>query len=373
MSAYDLELIGLRKVYPGGTIAVEGFDLQVDRGEFISFVGPSGCGKTTTLRMIAGLEDITAGELLIRGRDMTHTPTEKRPTATIFQNYAIFPHMNVRKNIEFGLVVRNTPPVEIKRRVDAIIDKLQIGDVADAKEASLSGGQKQRLALARGLVTEPDILLLDEPLGALDANLRKSIQEELRILQRDLNITFIFVTHAQSEALSMGDRVVVMNAGRVEQISPPFELYTRPKSPFVARFIGRNKIIAGELAEADAQRAKVTTRFGTLSGVPSFDQASPPANAQALVVVPSEYVDVRPAGSGEREAETDLVSGKVEILDTVGHVAYLTVALDETQSVRLETHVEQVSGRGIEPGASVDLTWAAERATILLDSTDANT
>lgn len=368
MTESDLELVGLRKVYPGGTVAVEGFDLKVDRGEFISFVGPSGCGKTTTLRMIAGLEDITSGDLFIRGRNVTNVPTEKRPTATIFQNYAIFPHMNVRKNIEFGLTVRNMAPAEIKRRVDAIIDKLQIGDVADAREASLSGGQKQRLALARGLVTEPDILLLDEPLGALDANLRKSIQEELRILQRDLNITFIFVTHAQSEALSMGDRVVVMNAGRVEQVSPPFELYTRPKSPFVARFIGRNKIIAGKLAECGGGRATVATRFGALSGVPSFDDTSAALDTPALVVVPSEYVGVRLAGSEASSPEMDRVSGEVEAMDVVGHVVYLTIKLDDEQSVRLETHIEQISGRGIAPGETVDLTWAINRATVVRDA-----
>ncbi|MEM8756065.1 MAG: ABC transporter ATP-binding protein, partial [Pseudomonadota bacterium] len=248
MSAFDLELVQLKKVYPGGTLAVEGFDLQVEKGEFISFVGPSGCGKTTTLRMIAGLEDITSGDLLIRGRNFTRVPAEERPTATIFQNYALFPHMTVRENLAFGLEVRKLPTAEVKRKVDAIIDTLELGDVAGAKERNLSGGQKQRVALARGLVTEPDILLLDEPLGALDANLRKSIQEELKILQRELGLTFVFVTHAQSEALAMGDRVVVMNAGRVEQISPPFELYTRPRTAFVARFIGRNMILDGTVA-----------------------------------------------------------------------------------------------------------------------------
>ncbi|GIX12204.1 MAG: polyamine-transporting ATPase [Paracoccaceae bacterium] len=364
MAAYDLELVKLRKVYPGGTVAVEGFDLQVERGEFISFVGPSGCGKTTTLRMIAGLESITSGRLMIRGQDMTGVPTEKRPTATIFQNYAIFPHMTVRENIAFGLEVRRLPAAEIRRRVEAMIEKLELGDVADAREASLSGGQKQRLALARGLVTEPEILLLDEPLGALDANLRRSIQEELKILQRDLNITFVFVTHAQSEALSMGDRVVVMNAGRVEQISAPFDLYTRPRTPFVARFIGRNKIIEGTLAETGAGTAAVQTRFGRLRGVAVSDAAT--VGSPALVVVPSEYVGLEAPDSTPEEGE-DSIAGTVTGIDAVGPLAYVSVRLDDRQSVRIETHRERIAGRGMEPGARVALRWRSERATIVPD------
>lgn len=366
MSQYDLELRKLRKVYPGGSVAVEAFDLQVERGEFISFVGPSGCGKTTTLRMIAGLEDITDGSLLIRGSDFTRVPTERRPTATIFQNYAIFPHMTVRENIAFGLEVRKVAADERKRRVDEIIGKLQLGDVADAKEGALSGGQKQRLALARGLVTEPEILLLDEPLGALDANLRKSIQEELKLLQRSLNITFVFVTHAQSEALSMGDRVVVMNAGRVEQISAPFELYTRPKSPFVARFIGRNKMIDGTLAEVQDGRASVATRFGVLSGVPAFARMETANGANAMVVVPSEYVEIFAAGAAASEDLRDRVSGVVTAIDKAGQVLYVTVELDNALTVRLESHMENLAGRGIEPGGKVDLRWKPERATIVL-------
>jgi len=369
VSVHDLELINLRKVYPGGTLAVEGFDLQVARGEFISFVGPSGCGKTTTLRMIAGLEEITDGSLLIRGSDFTRIPAEKRPTATIFQNYAIFPHMTVRQNIAFGPEVRKTPPAEVRRKVDAILAKLELEDVADAREASLSGGQRQRLALARGLVTEPEILLLDEPLGALDANLRKSIQEELKILQRDLNITFVFVTHAQAEALSMGDRVVVMNAGKVEQISAPFELYTRPRTAFVARFIGNNKIIPGTLAGVDNDMARVTTRFGDLMGVPGFDLGAGQTGSSALVVAPSEYVDLHPAGKGRKAANMQSISGTVASIDVVGQVVHVSVHLDDDLTVRLETHREQLSGRSVEQGSPVDLRWKPERATVVLDST----
>ncbi|MEM7528728.1 MAG: ABC transporter ATP-binding protein [Pseudomonadota bacterium] len=364
MSQFDLELVKLRKVYPGGTVAVEGFDLRVEKGEFISFVGPSGCGKTTTLRMIAGHESITAGSLLIRNRNFTSVPPEARPTATIFQNYALFPHMTVRQNIAFGLDVRGVDQAEAARRTGTIIEKLELDDVADAKEGTLSGGQKQRVALARGLVTEPEILLLDEPLGALDANLRKSIQEELKILQRELGITFVFVTHAQSEALSMGDRAVVMNAGVVEQISPPFELYTRPRSLFVARFIGRNKIIEGRLAGADAERAAVETPFGTLAGVPVFSAGTLAPGAPAMMVVPSEYVSVTADAAAAGDEATNTVSGEVTALDAVGHIAHLTVALSDAQSVRLETLRDRL-GAGIAPGSRVHLHWDVARASIV--------
>lgn len=368
MSAYDLELVKIRKVYPGGTVAVEDFDLQVKKGEFISFVGPSGCGKTTTLRMIAGLETITGGSLLIRGRDFTNVPTEQRPTATIFQNYAIFPHMTVRENIAFGLRVRKMTTSDIDRKVDAMIEKLELGNVADQKESALSGGQKQRLALGRGLVTEPDILLLDEPLGALDANLRKSIQEELKILQRELGITFVFVTHAQSEALSMGDRVVVMNAGKVEQISDPFELYTRPKSPFVARFIGRNKIIDGTLSGPDGEQVVLDTRFGQLRGVPGFAAGTGRAGAKAMAVVPSEYVSITAASETPEDSGLDRLRGTVTSLDRVGQVMHVSVHMDDKLAVRLEVHRDKISGRNVEPGAEVDLTWRTDRTTIVLDA-----
>lgn len=366
MTHYDLELVKLRKVYPGGTVAVEEFDLSVKRGEFISFVGPSGCGKTTTLRMIAGLESITSGDLVIRGKNFTNVPTEHRPTSTIFQNYAIFPHMTVRQNIEFGLHVRKLGAAEIKKRTDAIIEKLELGDVVNARESALSGGQKQRLSLARGLVTEPDILLLDEPLGALDANLRKSIQEELKILQRDLNITFVFVTHAQSEALSMGDRVVVMNAGKVEQVSAPFELYTRPQSAFVARFIGRNRIIPGELAEVANGRASVITPLGKFSGVPSFKQGAASVGQKAMLVAPSEYIDIVPAHEKAADASLEKAEGTVMTLEPVGHVVYVGVELPGMAPMRIEAYRERIEGRNIENGSKVELRWKPERATIVL-------
>jgi ABC-type Fe3+/spermidine/putrescine transport system ATPase subunit len=221
---FDLQLKNVGKVYDNGTPAVIDFNLGVEKGEFIAFLGPSGCGKTTTLRMIAGFEDITSGDILVRGRRINDIPPERRPTSMIFQNYALFPHMSVRANVGYGLAVKGMPKVERNAKVDGILDKLGLSDIADSLTHKLSGGQRQRIALARGLIVEPEILLLDEPLGALDANLRKTIQAELKLLQRNLGVTFVFVTHAQSEALTLSDRIVVMNQGRIEQISSPAEL-----------------------------------------------------------------------------------------------------------------------------------------------------
>ena len=284
------------------------------------------------------------------------------PTATIFQNYAIFPHMTVRENVAFGLEVRKLSATDIKKRTDDILDKLQLSDVADAKESSLSGGQKQRLALARGLVVEPDILLLDEPLGALDANLRKSIQEELKLLQRRLGITFVFVTHAQAEALSMADRVVVMNQGRVEQISPPFELYTRPRTPFVARFIGRNKILQGSIKGCDGETATVDTRFGLLSGYRSYDDVG--QTGPGMIVVPSEYVDVYLLGDSSTGGY-DQVTGTIRAIDKVGQLVFLSVDLDDDTEVLIESHVEKLGDRGLAPAARVHLSWQPDRATVV--------
>ncbi|MGI9433907.1 MAG: ABC transporter ATP-binding protein [Geminicoccaceae bacterium] len=364
-AAFDLELAKLEKIFPNGTVAVDAFDLQVERGEFISFVGPSGCGKTTTLRMIAGLEPATSGRTFIRGQDVTDMPTERRPTSTIFQNYAIFPHMTVRENVAFGLEVRKLPAPEVKARTDGILEKLQLTDIADARERSLSGGQKQRLALARGLAVEPDILLLDEPLGALDANLRKSIQEELKLLQRRLDITFVFVTHAQAEALSMADRVVVMNQGRVEQISKPFDLYTRPRTPFVARFIGRNKILAGTIKGSDGDKAVIETKFGTLTGQRNFDETA--HDGPGMIVVPSEYVDVQALETASDKASEMLnqVTGTIKGIDRVGQLIFLSVDLDDQTEVRIESHADKLGDLGFEPAKRVHLSWQPERATVV--------
>ncbi len=356
---HDLELIRLGKTYADGTPAVIGFDLVVPKGEFVSLVGPSGCGKTTTLRMIAGFESITDGDILIHGRNVSGLPAEKRPTSTIFQNFALFPHMTVRENIEYGLRVKRLPAADRRARTDRMMERLDLGAIGGQRPAGLSGGQRQRVALARGLVVEPEILLLDEPLGALDANLRKAIQHELKLLQRNVGITFIFVTHAQSEALMLSDRVVVMNRGRAEQVSTPHELYTRPQCEFVARFIGRNTLLAGRMQGRAGGIAAVATAAGLLHGRPNG--AIPADGAAAVLSIPSEAVEVVDAATPPDHR--DRLPGRLVNRLLIGTAVQLTVALDDGQEVTVESHASKYP-RGWTPGA-VALVWDPADATVV--------
>lgn len=234
-------LTNLRKQY-GDFVAVENTTLNVKKGEFLTFLGSSGCGKTTTLRMIAGFEDPTEGSILIGGKHAEHLPPNKREVNTVFQNYALFPHLTIRENIAFGLKLQKVKKAEIKERVENIIKLVKLEEHADKSPDQLSGGQKQRVAIARAIVNNPKVLLLDEPLGALDLKLRKEMQLELKQLQRELEITFIYVTHDQEEALTMSDRIVVMNKGRIEQVGTAHEIYERPQTKFVAQFIGETNL-----------------------------------------------------------------------------------------------------------------------------------
>ncbi len=365
--AHDLQLSHIGKVYENGTPAVIDFNLDVDKGEFIAFLGPSGCGKTTTLRMIAGFETITSGELMIRGKRINDLPPEQRPTSMIFQNYALFPHMTVRQNTHFGLEVKQTPLAEAHRKVDRILDKLGLTDVADVRPTRLSGGQRQRIALARSLVVEPDILLLDEPLGALDANLRKSIQNELKLLQRDLGITFVFVTHAQSEALALSDRIVVMNAGRIEQISPPRELYTRPSSLFVARFIGANTLISGMARGSADGKVGVESVFGPLEAV-QHGAPVPPGTAISIVL-PAEAMQVLPGTIPEAEVRgrhgANVIPCQINRLQLVGHIMQIVLTLPNGDAVTLEGHEDKYRGL-LVAGAAGYVAWSPEDATLIV-------
>ena len=364
---HDLELVKVGKVYDNGTPAVVDFNLAVTKGEFIAFLGPSGCGKTTTLRMIAGFETISSGDVMIRGVRINDLPPERRPTSMIFQNYALFPHMSVRRNVGYGLEVKGLSKAERDAKVDRILATLGLEDIADKRPDKLSGGQRQRIALARGLVVEPDILLLDEPLGALDANLRKAIQSELKLLQKTLGITFVFVTHAQSEALSLSDRIVVMSQGRIEQVSPPHVLYTRPNTPFVARFIGRNTVIDGRAVAVDGARAVVETPLGRFTGVVNGAVAT---GRPAEIVVPAESIEVHAAGAGASGRlatanEGNVVPATVRRTDVVGHVTHLSVDLPGGQAVSLEGHVDKYPPGSFLPGGDILLAWSPAEATVI--------
>jgi putative spermidine/putrescine transport system ATP-binding protein len=267
-----LRLEGLRKQY-GDVVAVAGVDLEISEGEFFSLLGPSGSGKTTTLRLIAGFEAPTAGRVLLSGTDVTALAPYERDVNTVFQDYALFPHMNVGDNVAYGLMVKGVRAPERRRRVTEVLRMIRLEGYEHRRPSQLSGGQRQRVALARALVNEPRVLLLDEPLGALDLKLRQEMQSELKTLQQRVGITFVYVTHDQDEALSMSDRLAVFNAGRIEQVGSPADVYERPATPFVAGFVGASNLIGGAVAQA------IVGREGTFTVRPEKIHLTEPTQA----------------------------------------------------------------------------------------------
>ena len=286
-----IELKHITKTFEDGFVAVEDFNLTVKRGEFVTFLGPSGCGKTTTLRMIAGFEIPTEGEILLDGKEIGNLPPNKRPINTVFQRYALFPHLNIFDNIAFGLKLKKLSKDEIKRKVKKVLEMVDLEGFETRKVATLSGGQQQRIAIARALVNEPQILLLDEPLGALDLKMRKEMQLELKSMHERLGITFIYVTHDQEEALTMSDKIVVMSEGRMQQIGTPEDIYNEPKNAFVADFIGESNIIDGIMPEDN-----VVQMYGRR--FPCLDGGFAPNEAVDVVIRP-EDIDIVPVEQGQ--------------------------------------------------------------------------
>ncbi len=265
----DIELRQVAKQF-NGEMVVCGIDLTIEKGEFFSILGPSGCGKTTTLRLIAGFERASAGTILIRGRSMQDVPPYRRPVNTVFQSYALFNHLTVRENIAFGLRIQKLSKAEVQKRVAEALRLVKMSDFAGRYPRQLSGGQQQRVALARALVNRPAVLLLDEPLGALDLKLRKEMQVELAHLHKQLGLTFVMVTHDQEEALSLSDRIAIMNNGTIEQIGTPSQIYDDPQSYFVAEFIGETNLLRGKVEGAHPSRLWINTKTGmTLTAQPN--------------------------------------------------------------------------------------------------------
>jgi putative spermidine/putrescine transport system ATP-binding protein len=252
-----VRFVGIGKTYDGVTRVVDNLNLDVERGEFLTLLGPSGSGKTTVLMMLAGFESPTGGEILLDGKPMSHRPAYQRDIGVVFQNYALFPHMSVGENIGFPLSVRNVPAAEIASRVKRALDMVQLAGFEHRRPAQLSGGQQQRIAVARALVFEPKLILMDEPLGALDKQLREQMQLEIRRLHQQLGVTMVYVTHDQSEALTMSDRIAVFHRGKVQQLDEPQRIYEAPVNAFVARFIGENNRLDGVLESADSARCTV--------------------------------------------------------------------------------------------------------------------
>ena len=286
---FDVELLKVFKVFKGET-AVRGIDLNIHRGEFFSILGPSGCGKTTTLRLVAGFETPSAGEILIQGQSMNDIPPHCRPVNTVFQSYALFNHLTVWENIAFGLRLKKIKGLEIEERVKQSLKQVKIEAYSNRFPAQLSGGQQQRVALARALVNRPAVILLDEPLGALDFKLRQEMQVELSTLHQDLGLTFIMVTHDQEEALSLSQRIAVMRGGKIEQIGTPTEIYEHPRTPFVADFIGDTNSFKGRLESGDASSIQIVTPNGLKIVVESKQGEEIVRSQEVLVIVRPEKI-----------------------------------------------------------------------------------
>ncbi len=354
-----LVLERLEKRY-GGLVAVQSLDLAIAAGEFIAIMGPSGCGKTTTLRMIAGLERPSGGEIRLRGRRLNEIAPWQRDTPMVWQSLALFPFLSVVKNVEFGLKMRGIVAGERRRRAMKWLERLGIAHYRDRPVDKLSGGERQRVALARALVTEPEILLLDEPLAALDANLVVRMQAELKQLQQQLGITFCHVTHSQSEAFAMADRVVIMSEGRLQQAGPPREVYRAPANRFVAEFVGANNILDGTVAEATGERVRVDT------GIGAFDVRAAPTRplakgAKVALVISADQVNVA-AGPA---AEGNVVTGTVIGEEFVGAFVTLHVDLGGGTVFRVQLQQHALDKLGSVQGKSLTVTWKPEHAVLL--------
>jgi spermidine/putrescine transport system ATP-binding protein len=351
----DVELQNVTKKF-ANTLAVNDVSLEIQAGEFMTLLGPSGCGKTTLLRMIAGFEIPDKGCVLLGGADVTKVPPYRRDVTTVFQQYALFPHMDVFHNVAFGLQRRGIEREQIKKQVANALEMVRLEGMENRMPHELSGGQQQRVALARALVLEPKVLLLDEPLAALDLKLRKQMQYELKSLQRRLGISFVFVTHDQEEALTMSDRVVVMNAGHIEQLGSPQEIYERPRTEFVAGFIGDSNIIEGvvESSNADSSLIKISEAIFSVqgNGVKTGDLVR--------VMIRPEKIKLSLNGA------ESLLKGKIDSAMYLGEATQWKVVLGGGQALTvLEQNSESSRSLDSRLGQSVSLSWEADSAVLL--------
>ena len=323
-----MSIVSLTNVekYYGDNKVVKDLNMEIEEGEFLTLLGPSGCGKTTTLRMIAGFEEATSGNILVEGENVEQKEPYERNVNTVFQSYALFPHMNIFDNVAYGLKIKKIPKDEIKERVTKMLELVQLAGFEKRKPSQLSGGQKQRVAIARALINRPKVLLLDEPLGAVDLKLRKQMQIELKRLQRKLKTTFIYVTHDQEEALTMSDRIAIMNAGKLEQLDTPTEIYEHPKTKFVAGFIGESNIFEGVVSKKNLENMQIETECGSvLAENGEYEEGE------------SLYLSVRPENvlfSREKQKGFHL-AGTVKDIIYVGSIRKAIVVLPNRQEIKI--------------------------------------
>ncbi len=355
----NLDLVGIRKEFPGFT-AIDDLDLHIPAGEFFALLGPSGCGKTTTLRLVAGLEEPTSGQILIGGKDVSHTKPHERPVNTVFQSYALFPHMSVLENVAFGLKQRKI--ADPLKRASEALDLVQLGHLAGRRPQQLSGGQQQRVALARALVNRPSLLLLDEPLGALDLKLRREMQIELKAIQIEVGLTFLHVTHDQEEAMDMADTVAVMNKGHIEQMGAPEKLYDRPKTVFVSKFLGQSNLFIGKIVETSANSLSIDV-VGYKISVPK-DRAEKHTGKIAIGVRPekADLFQTKPADSSSQN-----LIGPGEVKD-IRFTGVSNQFLVDVPNIGLVTVFEQNEGNStVELGDQVWISWKVEHSFGLAD------
>jgi len=350
----------------GEVTAVDGVTLEIPGGEFFSMLGPSGCGKTTTLRMIAGFETPDDGRILLQGRDVTHIPPAKRHVNMVFQAYGLFPHMTVAENIAFGPKIQRLGREETAARLADVIRTVRLEGMQDRRPGQLSGGQQQRVALARALVNRPAALLLDEPLGALDLKLRKEMQLELKELQQRTGTTFVYVTHDQEEAMTMSDRIAVMNGGVVEQLATPRELYQRPASPFVAGFIGVSNLIT--LRVDRREDGLLTMDLGEGQRISAVDPGD--GEAARTITVRPEWIKL---ASGEVGPRASHVGGVVADVVYLGSVTQLIVQLGTGERLTVHRLNDEIGTRDPRPGDTVTLHWAAEHSYVIGADLEART
>ena len=353
-----VRLAGITKRF-GDFVAVDDLNLDIYEGEFFSLLGPSGCGKTTTLRMIAGFEEPTEGGISVAGEEVQGVPPYRRPVNTVFQSYAIFPHLNVFDNVAFGLRRAKVPKDEVASRVADACEMVQLSGFEKRKPGMLSGGQQQRVALARALVNRPKVLLLDEPLGALDLKLRKELQLELRNLQHEVGITFVYVTHDQEEALTMSDRIAVMNEGKVQQLAGPTTLYETPANRFVAGFIGQTNVFSGTVEAADGERITLRTRAGFRIEAVARGQAVPKEGEEAHVAVRPEKVRFGGAGDNVSAAEVRQV---VYMGASTQYIAEL-----EGGGKLVLYQQNAFDAAGASEGDGISVAWDAQNCLVLED------
>ncbi|MCS7464182.1 ABC transporter ATP-binding protein [Paenibacillus doosanensis] len=353
---YDVELHSIRKTF-GSNVVVDNFDLQIEQGECISFLGPSGCGKTTTLNMIAGFLDPDQGELIIKGKRMNGVAANKRDLGMVFQTYSLFPHMTVANNVAYGLKLRKVPKAEIESRVRRVLELVKLPHVADRYPKQLSGGQRQRIAIARALVTEPSLLLLDEPLSNLDAKLREELRDELKRLHQETGVTTIFVTHDQEEALYLSDRIVVLDHGKVEQIGTPWDIYNEPASEFVHTFIGKSNRMQGKVT--GIQGARLALSAGDAGG--AFELEANPrgrsfaAGQRVSIYIRPEKLMLAPDGESASGSRYACAQGRIRQLSFLGAFVECEVAVgSESLTVRVQSAAQQ--GR-LETGQAVTVCW----------------